>query len=141
MHLVHHPVHDDIPGIDRLRDTFNVDNVVPYNEEEHGSFFSKPATAAVTHSNIDTPELAQVIFRPHGLKLGIATHEAAHLIRRVQNADEDIRSNPVTSHNSTFARDHIRAVRAVTVEGAANDLKDMYSKLGVPFRHSRDFEL
>jgi hypothetical protein len=147
--IVHDPIHDGIPGIEDMRANFRKAKVIKsYNPIINSDM--APKTLGKTEVRIPYDKQGEfernsqgvvnvrpkVIFRPDRLTVGLATHEATHLVEGVGRLITE--TDPALSHNVMYARNHLRSVHAAVAEGAANELREHYENLGVPFRTRHD---
>jgi len=132
--ILHSPTSDHFPGIDKVRAEYNPKNVKTVS----GKSNTLPRGLMA-----GTDARGRVYVRDHALKLGVVTHEAAHLANlhgeqfTHQGLNEPSESGPGKegyAHQWAFARSHLYVIHHELAKGAAKDLHEIYEQHGVHYR-------
>jgi hypothetical protein len=116
--VIHHRVFDHIPGIEQARAEFTPEKV---KQHTPGSEFELPE-----HMQAGVSDEGHLVFKPHALRVGAITHEAAHLITRL--------GPQFDAHGEEFARNHLLAVHNTVDKSSAEQLGQAYDRFNVPYR-------
>lgn len=136
--IIHSPSSDHFPGIERVRAEYDPKNVRQV---------SLTSTTLPRGLMAGTDARGRVYMRGHGLRMGVVTHEAAHLAnlygeqythQGLNEPSEHREGKAGYAHQWAFARSHLYVIHHELEKNAAKHLHEIYEQHGVDYRPPHD---